>query len=272
MTEIQLERLSWPQVETALADGYTTVVFACGATEQHGPHLPLLVDAEIGTRTAVETARRLGKALVAPTVRVGCSDHHMAFPGTLSFRQDTFDAVVLDYCASLAKHGFRKICVFPSHGGNVMPLAQLEPRLKASVGDSVEVVVDTDLMGLMAVWQNGVPAAGGPPGRVGGHADIAESSILLTITPELVQEERAVEGYMGELSQDDLGRIIREGLHTVTPNGILGDARGMSAEIGEYLVARMAERLGRGVCGLVGQCGPADRTGQLPRGAISSVT
>ena len=243
MTEIQLERLAWPQVKSALAQGYTTVVFACGATEQHGPHLPLLVDAEIGTRTALETARRLGNALVAPTVRVGCSDHHMAFPGTLTFRRDTFDAVVTDYCTSLARHGFRKLCIFPSHGGNVMPLAELEPTLRESLGDSVELVVDTDLMGLMEVWRQGVPAAGGPEGRVGGHADIAESSILMTITPELVQEDKAVEGYLGELGQDDLGRIIREGLHTVTPNGILGDARGMTAEIGGYLVARMAERL-----------------------------
>ena len=243
MNEIQLERMSWPEVQGALEQGCTTVLFACGATEQHGPHLPLLVDAEIGTRTALETARRLGRALVAPTVRVGCSDHHMAFPGTLSFRRDTFDAVVMDYCASLARHGFRKICIFPSHGGNVLPLAELEPTLKDHVGAGVEVVVDTDLMGLMDVWQTGVPAAGGPPDRVGGHADIAESSILLTITPELVQEDKAEEGYMGELSQEDLGRIIREGLHTVTPNGILGDARGMSAPIGQYLVDRMAERL-----------------------------
>ncbi|NNM34271.1 MAG: creatininase family protein [Gemmatimonadetes bacterium] len=243
MTEIQLERLAWPQVKAALADGYTTVVFACGATEQHGPHLPLLVDAEIGTRTALETARRLGKALVAPTLRVGCSDHHMAFPGTLSLRRDTFDAVVEDYCTSLARHGLQRLCIFPSHGGNVMPLAELEPRLRETLGDSVEVVVDTDLMGLMDVWKRGVPAAGGPEGRVGGHADIAEGSILMTITPELVQEEKAEEGYMGELSREDLDRVIREGLHTVTPNGILGDGRGMSSEIGEYLVARMAERL-----------------------------
>ncbi|NNF28835.1 MAG: hypothetical protein HKN73_16540, partial [Gemmatimonadetes bacterium] len=57
------------------------------------------------------------------------------------------------------------------------------------------------------------------------------------------QEEKAEEGYMGELSREDLDRVIREGLHTVTPNGILGDGRGMSADIGHYLVARMAERL-----------------------------
>ncbi len=243
MREIQLERLAWPEIRAALERGFETVVFACGATEQHGPHLPLLVDAEIGTRTAVETARRLGKCLVAPTVRIGCSDHHMAFAGTLSFRRATFDAVVTDYCRSLAHHGFRRICIFPSHGGNVAPLSALEPTLRNTVGDGTEVIVDTDLMGLMAVWTEGVEAAAGLGDKVGGHADIAESSILLNITPDLVQEGKAERGYVAELTHEDLGQIIAEGLHTVTPNGILGDARGMSREIGAHLIDKMAERL-----------------------------
>ena len=241
--EIQLERLSWPQVKAALDEGFDTVVFACGATEQHGPHLPLLVDAEIGTRIAVETARRLGKALVAPTVRVGCSEHHMAFPGTLSLQRETFEAVVRDYCVSLARHGFRKICILPSHGGNVAPLSEAWPRLRGAVGSGVEVVVDTDLMGLMNLWTEGTRASGAPAERVGGHADIAESSIILNITPELVHADQAEAGHVAEMSQDDLHRILSEGLHTVTPNGILGDARGLNRALGAQLIDAMAERL-----------------------------
>ncbi|HSG48903.1 MAG TPA: creatininase family protein, partial [Longimicrobiales bacterium] len=73
MTEpgVLLEEMTWPEVQAALDAGRKTVVFAVGATEQHGPHLPLLVDAVRGDRLAVEVARRLGDALVAPTIRVG---------------------------------------------------------------------------------------------------------------------------------------------------------------------------------------------------------
>ncbi len=78
-----LEEMTWPEVEEAIASGYTSVVVAAGAVEQHGPHLPLLVDAARGDRLAIEVAERLGSALVAPTIRVGCSEHHMGFPGTL---------------------------------------------------------------------------------------------------------------------------------------------------------------------------------------------
>ncbi len=63
--EIILERMTWPQVGKALK-GIRDAVFACGATEQHGLHLPLFVDAEHGERMALEVARKAGKALAAP--------------------------------------------------------------------------------------------------------------------------------------------------------------------------------------------------------------
>ena len=90
-----LEELTSPEVKRALQDGYATVVVAVGAVEQHGPHLPLLVDAVRGDRLALEVARRLGDALVAPTIRVGCSEHHMAFPGTLSIRPVSYTHLTL---------------------------------------------------------------------------------------------------------------------------------------------------------------------------------
>lgn len=241
--ELHLERLTWPQVRGALDAGMTTVVFACGATEQHGPHLPLLVDAEIGTRLAAEVARRLGNALVAPTVRVGCSEHHMSFPGTLTLRPATFEAVVTDYCTSLARHGFREVFIIPSHGGNFQPLATMLPRLRDAVGKGVSVRAYTDVVDLLTLWKRVVEGVGGPAERVGGHADIAESSILLNVTPELVQESLAEAGYVSEISRADLERILRDGLHTVTPNGILGDARGMDRTLGARLIEAMVERL-----------------------------
>ena len=130
---ILLEEMTWPEVEEALEAGWTTVVVAVGAVEQHGPHLPLLVDAARGDRLAVEVARRLGDALVAPTIRIGCSEHHMGFPGTLTLRRATLEAICLDYVVSLARHGFTRICFVPSHGGNFGPLAEMLDDLRAAV-------------------------------------------------------------------------------------------------------------------------------------------
>jgi len=238
--EICLERLCWPEVEAALADGLTTVIVPCGAVEQHGPHLPLFMDAECGTALGIEVARRLGNALVAPTIRVGCSEHHMAFPGTLSLEKSTFQAVCRDYCASLARHGFRKICLLPTHGGNFQPLAEIVDELDAAAGDACRVVTYTDLMELVDLWRRVCEEEAGLGSHVGGHADIAESSVMLVLHPELVRRDAAAAGYHPD-SEEAIQRIIRDGLKSVTANGILGDARGMSEAIGRKCLAALAE-------------------------------
>ena len=151
-----LEELTSPEVTKALQDGYTTVVVAVGAVEQHGPHLPLLVDAARGDRLAFEIARRLENALVAPTIRVGCSEHHMAFKGTLSLRQETLEALCVDYTVSLSRHGFKRICFVPSHGGNFAPLAQMLESLRAAAEENCEVDAYTDLVGFVEFWKSAV--------------------------------------------------------------------------------------------------------------------
>jgi creatinine amidohydrolase len=240
---LHLEHLTSPEAGAAIAAGMTTAVFACGAVEQHGPHLPMFMDAEHGTRLAAEVAARLGNALVAPTVRVGCSDHHMSFPGSLSVRPATLEAVCHDYCVSLARHGFRRILILPSHGGNFAPLRAMLPRLRTAVAPGAEVLLYDDLMELIAVWRGVVEEAAGLGDRVGGHADIAETAVMLALHPALVRMDRAEEGYRGEVTEAVLQRVIREGLHTVTANGIIGDARGATAAMGEGCLAALADRI-----------------------------
>ena len=244
MTEanLRMEEMTWPEVGQALEAGFTTVVVAVGATEQHGPHLPLLVDAARGDRLGLEVARRLGHALVAPTIRVGCSEHHMGFPGTLSLRRQTLEALCMDYTVSLARHGFRRVCFVPSHGGNFAPLAEMLDDLRSAVTPDCAVDAYSDLMGFMAFWKDAVSiVAPGLEDRVGGHADISESSEMLCIRPELVRESRAECGHVQDFDEELAERIFRDGFRTVTPNGILGDARGMSADIGERCIANAAD-------------------------------
>ena len=79
---------------------------------------PTGTDAYLGTAIAERAARIAGNALVAPTLRPGLSEHHMHFPGSFTLRVETFVALLEDYCESLARQGFERIVLFPSHGGN----------------------------------------------------------------------------------------------------------------------------------------------------------
>lgn len=237
-----LEEMTWPEVQAAVEAGRTTVVIAVGAVEQHGPHLPLLVDAVRGDRLAFEVATRLGDALVAPTIRIGCSEHHMGFPGTITLRKNTLEAICLDYAVSLARHGFARLCFVPSHGGNFGPLAEMLPDLRAAVGPDCRVDAYTDLVGFMDFWQAAVRDV--EPElveRVGGHADIAETAEMLCIRPDLVRGDRAERGHVQTFDEALMHRIFTEGFRAVTPNGILGDARGATEAIGAACIAYAAD-------------------------------
>lgn len=228
MSGLELDRLSWPEVEAELRGGRETVVVAFGATEQHGLHMPLGTDALIGDHFARELAERLD-AFVAPTVRVGCSSHHLAFPGTLSIADETFHAIVADLVGSLAGAGFKRIVLVPTHGGNFAPLAAAVEKLTAAHRDLVVAITDLGVLFRIAELARdefGVALESG-----GVHAGEWETSMLMAIHPELVRMERAEAGYVGELAPG-LARMFEAGVKAISENGAFGDPTSSSADHG----------------------------------------
>lgn len=245
---IFLEDLTWTEVELAMTRGMTGVVVPLGAVEQHGPHLPLSSDADRAIALALRVAEKLGDSLVAPALRVGCSEFHMAYAGTVTLRPETFEAVCLDYATSLARHGFENILFLSAHGGNFAPLARALPRLREAVEairPGCRVDAYTDLVELISVARWVVEQETGMGSRVGGHADIAETSEMLHLRPEFVHLELAAEGTPGAFDAEGLEGIISRGFEVVTQSGILGDARGASADLGEKLLEATARVIAR---------------------------
>jgi creatinine amidohydrolase len=249
MNSFFLEDLTWTEVELALTRGYTRVVLPLGAVEQHGPHLPLSADADRAMALALRVARRIGRALVAPVVRIGCSDFHMGYAGTLSIRPETLEALCGDLVDSLARHGFTDIYIFSAHGGNFAPLEAMLPRLQArveAVNPACDVHAYTDLAEMIAVARWVVDEATGLGERVGGHADVAESSEMLYLRPEFVHPEWVEEGTLHTIEdEEDLARVLASDFRSLTANGVLGDPRGMRADLGARLLDATAQLIAR---------------------------
>jgi len=226
---IELDRMSWPEIEAEREGGRDTVVMAFGATEQHGPHMPLATDALLGDHLARLVAEQLD-AFLAPTVRIGCSEHHLEFPGTLSLSAETFHALVADLVRSISRGGFRRLVLLPTHGGNFGPLEQALEQLGPVEG--LEIRALTDLGALFAIAQLGASEYGVSLGEGGVHAGEWETSMLLAIHPELVHTERGAAGYTGD-PQEAIAAIFGAGVHTVAANGVIGDPARASAEHGE---------------------------------------
>lgn len=229
MAALELDKLTWPEVKTAIDGGRDTVVMALGATEQHGPHMPLATDALLGDHMARLLAERID-AFLAPTLRVGCSEHHVGFAGTMSISETTMHAVVADLVRSFLGGGFRRIVLLPSHGGNFAPLAAALELLDTD--ERAHVIAVTELAVLFEIAQLGEREYGVPLTDGGLHAGEWETSLMLALHPELVKMERAEAGFTGDL-QEAVASMFSGGVASISANGAIGDPTSASSEHGE---------------------------------------
>lgn len=253
---VLIEQMTWPEVRAAMQRGMRTAILACGAVEQHGPHLPTGTDHYLGTAIAERAARRAGNALVAPTLRPGLSEHHMQFPGSFTLRPETFVALLTDYCESLARQGFERIVVFASHGGNADIMRAHVPSIARRLDGRAEVVLSSVTSGPAGeAIRAHLAERGVGLGRAGAHAGYSETAMMLVEQPDLVDMDSAEPGrcddefYRPErLAASQMESFLR-GVQTQSPNGILGDPMGATAEEGEPLLEIAAEVLARDVAG-----------------------
>ncbi|MCL4559093.1 MAG: creatininase family protein [Chloroflexi bacterium] len=247
---IRLEECTWKDVQSALQEGYDTVVITAGSIEQHGPHLPLVTDARLGEELGVRIAGRLGHAFAAPVIRPGLSAHHMGFPGSLTLSPETFTRILEDYCLSLARHGFRCLVLISSHGGNFAAIEQAAPNIQENLtrqGFAIEVIPYVDMEAFVGGLQDLlVNEYGGTKEEASGHADVVETAMMLAVRPDLVHMDQAAPGWMGDLFEVE-EKLFREGMKSLTENGVLGDPRRATVEMGrralDYQVQQMAAQI-----------------------------
>lgn len=235
-SSVLLEEHTWPEVEAALETGTRTAVVAVGSIEQHGPHLPLVMDTLAGDELSRRIAERLGDAIAAPTIRPGCSGHHMAFPGTITIPPETLMDLVRSYCQSLDTHGFEHVVLLPTHGGNFAPVETVAPEVAREIDASV--ITLADLEENMRLMNEGLREAGVEYQEPVIHAGAAETAIVLAIVEGLVRTDELRAGHEGELS---VPRLLNEGFDAITESGVLGDPHEATSEAGEAILERMTD-------------------------------
>lgn len=221
MTEknAQLGDLSWPDVAERAASGAILAV-PVGATEQHGPHLPLTTDTDIAQALCAGLAAARPDVLVAPPVAYGSSGEHAGFAGTLSIGQEATELLLIELGRS-ASETFGRLLFVSAHGGNASPVTRAVARLRAESRD-------------VEVFQ---PRWPGDP-----HAGRPETALQLALRPGVVRMDRAVSGDRRPLGE--VLPLLREGgVRAVTSTGVLGDPTAATAEEGHELLARLTAAL-----------------------------
>jgi creatinine amidohydrolase len=160
------------------------LVWPVGATEQHGPHLPVGTDAMhaewVATRAADLVADRI-PVVIAPTLPFGSSAHHLPFGGTMSIATETYYRVLVDLTESLIADGFRRIFIVNGHGGN-HELIQLVARDVALRRDATIAAGSWWTIAWDALVREGAADAGTFP----GHSGAFETSLVQAMRPDLV--------------------------------------------------------------------------------------
>ena len=228
--------MTWPEVAEAVGAGATTVILPLGATEQHGPHLPLGTDAIRATALADLLAEKLPGSLVAPTLPFGCSDEHWGFPGLLGLDAETLARVVLDLARRLSGWGIRRLVILSAHGGNGDALDLALTLLKGEL-PGLEVRTNSNLETIAPVTLEMARQEGISASALGLHAGEGETSEMLHLCPDLTHPCRAASGFTGDM-EAVLGELREGGLRAVTTNGVLGDPAQAAADRGSrYLEA-----------------------------------
>jgi creatinine amidohydrolase len=234
-----MAELSWPEWQGRIAAD-VPVLLPVGATEQHGPHLPLGVDVFLPTAVSERIARELG-GIVAPTVTYGYksqprSGGGQAFPGTTSLCLATMVLVIRDVIHDLGLHGVRRLAVINGHYENTPAIVEgidlaLRELKRDGVADMSVVRLDYWDFVRRETLDQLFPA--GFPGIDLEHASLLETSLMLLVQPHLVE--------MAKVPSDGPAKFPTYDRSPVPPNlvpasGVLAVAHGSTAEKGQLLM------------------------------------
>ena len=227
---MHLSRSTWTEMDEVETD---LALLPVGSTEQHGPHAPLGTDT-LNAETVADTAaeRYDDPVVVAPAVPVAVAEEHREFTGTLWTAESTFRAYVRDLVGSLAAHGWNRVVIVNGHGGNIPALGEVAAR----------IVRHDDAYAVPFTWFDEV----GEHTSEMGHGGPLETALLRHANPETVREDRLDEAAAGGSDRwgDWQGRVnLAVDSHEFTENGVVGDPREGSAELGEALLDMASDAL-----------------------------
>ena len=231
----------WDQLKSPDFDALNKnlpVILPVAATEQHGDHLPIATDRMIVDHFCREIESRMSDGqLILPTLQVGCSEHHMAFPGSLTLTHEAFAGYCFQLIQSAYRHGFNRFLIFNSHGGNTAVGRVATETLGQQFADAHIVFLSWFSFAaekLRALQESG---AGGI-----GHAGEFETSLMLTIRPDLVDMQAVDNINIAQMPTWATGDLLRgpaasyyRSFRQRTFNGVLGDPRSASAAKGEQI-------------------------------------
>jgi creatinine amidohydrolase len=229
-------------------------VLPLAAIEQHGPHLPLNVDATLVDGVIGAALPHLPDGLPAlflPTQSVGLSPEHTRFAGTLTLKAETVIRLWTELAESVAASGVKKLVLLNSHGGQVGLLDVVARDLRARLG---MLVYSVNSFNLPLTDKDGASLAeqfSAHEQRFGIHAGEIETSMMLALKPAQVDMARAQNFHSTSQDRSERFGILGDGrsaklgwqMQDYNPHGAVGNAAAATPEKGRALLEAMGRSL-----------------------------
>jgi creatinine amidohydrolase len=233
--------MNWREYDARVRDGETPVLLPVGSLEQHGHHMPMNVDVLLPTAVCERVAIRTG-ALVAPTIPYGYKSQQQSgggnhFPGTTSVDGATLTGTVRDIIRELSRHGVRSLAIMNGHFENSMfivegiDLALRELRAMGINDFRVMTLSYWDFIDDPALIERLYPE--GFPGFDLEHGGVFETSLMLTLFPDLVEMDQVVDHPPADFPPYDLFPVVPE---RTPASGTLSSAKSASREKGDLIL------------------------------------
>lgn len=223
--EVEIERMTSPEVAEAIKAGATTIILPTGGTEQNGPHMVIGKHNFIVAETARRIAAKLGNALVAPVLSyvpegdIQKREGHMAYAGTISVPPPVFAQVLESAAASFKAHGFTTIVFLGDSGPNQAPQKEVAAKLAGLWAADGVHVLNADSYYAANGGADWLKSQGETDKAIGTHAAIRDTSELMAIYPAGVRLDK----------------------RSADKNGVVGDPTRASAKWGEKLLELKVE-------------------------------
>ena len=229
-------------------------VLPVAAIEQHGPHLPLNVDATLVEGVVAAALPHLSPALPVlflPTQSIGLSPEHARFAGTLTLKAETVIRLWTGLAESVTASGVKKLVLLNSHGGQVGLLDVVARDLRARLD---MLVYSVNWFNLPLMGENGESVSdqfSAQEHRFGIHAGEIETSMMLALKPELVDMSQAKNFHSTSQDRAQTFSILGDGrsaklgwqMQDYNIQGAAGNAAAATADKGRAVIDAAARQL-----------------------------
>ena len=233
---VYLENLAWPELLEMRETKGGLLMLPMGATEQHGPHLPVGMDTLLVEKVCAAASEKTEVPVMSALRYTVSQGHTPKWPGTFSLRHETFISTIRELAEWASATGWKRLLLVNSHFGNDAPARVAVDQVRLEMMGKLQIgLVHVFKLG-PEIWRSYTDDADDL------HANRAETSLMLHLCPELVKLER-----LAESDDEDrtVGSVFSYPVAQTSLNGVTGSPLGATEQEGEKLFGMMVESLSK---------------------------